>query len=63
MKNRVNMEKKYYSVMEYADQLGISPLTVRLWIRDKKIVAIKNPGGRAWQIPASELVPDLEAKK
>jgi len=49
------MEKKYYSVTEYAKQLGISQLTVRLWIKSGKIRAEKNPGGRAWQIPASEL--------
>lgn len=42
------------NIREAAEQLGVSPRTVRRWIRDGKIQAAKVPGpyGPEWRIPA-----------
>jgi excisionase family DNA binding protein len=35
------MQKDYYSVEEIAEILGVHPDTVRGWIRDKKLPAVR----------------------
>lgn len=44
-----------YSVPMAADALGITDRTVRQWIRDGKIKALKISGTRRWLIDASEI--------
>jgi putative resolvase len=47
------MEKRYLSVREFAEHLGVSRSTVISWIKSKRIVAY-NVHGR-WRIPYSEV--------
>ena len=47
--------EKGYSVSEAAKLLGIAVRTVRQWIGDGKINAVKPGGGRKWMIMESEI--------
>lgn len=47
------MTDEFYTAEELADYLKISSQTVRAWIREKKISAVKF--GRAWRIPKAEV--------
>jgi excisionase family DNA binding protein len=38
-----------------AQQLGVSPLTVRRYLASGKMQGFRLPGGSLWRIPASEL--------
>jgi len=48
------MTKKYFSVRGFASILGVSKITVYMWIWGGKIKAVMLPSGR-YRIPASEL--------
>ncbi|HIC96226.1 TPA: IS607 family transposase, partial [Candidatus Bipolaricaulota bacterium] len=47
------MGKLYYAA-EAARMLGVTPQTLRLWVRQGKIKALKTPGGR-YRYPLSEI--------
>ena len=47
------MPEEFYTAEELADYLKVSSQTVRAWIREKKIKAVKF--GRAWRISKAEL--------
>jgi excisionase family DNA binding protein len=36
-------EKKYITVNEAAEMLGVTPLTLRNWDKNGKLVALRNP--------------------
>lgn len=38
--------EKHYSVAELARMLSVKPYTVRRWIHDNEVKAVKLPGGR-----------------
>lgn len=44
---------KYYSPEDVAEQYNVNPATVRKWIREDKLKAIKM--GALWRIPEEEL--------
>lgn len=44
-----------YNTFEAAKLLGIKVRTMRAWIHDNKIKAIKYPCGTKWYISASEI--------
>jgi excisionase family DNA binding protein len=46
------------TVRETADELGLSPATIRLWIRRRKIGYVRL--GRAVRIPAGEICRIIE---
>ena len=46
-------QRLLYSIGEVAKLLGVSPITVRKWIKQGKIHAIKL--GRKYAIPATEI--------
>lgn len=45
---------KYLSIQTVSDNLGVSPKTLRKWIADQKIPAVKMPGKNG-QLKISEL--------
>lgn len=47
------MPEEFYTAEELADRLKVSSQTVRAWIRDEKITAVKF--GRAWRITRAEV--------
>lgn len=47
------MPEEFYTADELADYLKVSPQTVRAWIREKKVKAVKF--GRSWRITNDEL--------
>jgi len=47
-------DKRYFTTGEVARLLGVSAFAVWTWIRNKKIRAIKTPGGH-YRIPREEL--------
>lgn len=49
------MKEKAYSVQEAAELIGIKVRTVRQWIADGKIHAVKPGGGKKWIIMESEI--------
>jgi excisionase family DNA binding protein len=53
------MEERIYTVAEVADQLKVTPKTVRGWIADKELVAIRV--GREWRIRAQDLQAYIQA--
>ncbi len=49
--------EKHYSVAELSKLLGLKPATIRTWIREGKIKAVKFGGDKGdWRIPESEAV-------
>lgn len=50
-------EKQYYTVKEFAKLLNVTPQTIRMAIRNKKMIAIKPGGGKTsgLRIPRIEL--------
>jgi excisionase family DNA binding protein len=46
--NEVRMDKSFYTVPEVATSLQVTEKTVRAWIRDRKLTAIRV--GREWRI-------------
>jgi excisionase family DNA binding protein len=48
------MPEKLYTPSEVAVMFGVTPYTVRLWIKYEKIRGIKLPN-RQWRIPQSAL--------
>jgi excisionase family DNA binding protein len=49
-------EERFYSVTAVARMMGASRLTVKRWIYDKKLHAVRLPGRTTpWRIPASSL--------
>ena len=49
------MEKQMYNTFETATALGVKTRTVRGWIHDGKIKAVKYNGGKKWFIGAEEI--------
>lgn len=47
---------KLYSIRECSELLGMTVRTVRQWIRDGKINAIKYKGSNMWRIPETEIL-------
>ena len=47
--------EKYYSIRQASNILGIKVRTVREWIRNGKITAIKYGASNRWFIPESEI--------
>jgi len=47
-------QKYFYSPQEVADRLGVTDITVKNWIKDKKLFAIKTLGGW-YKIPRTEM--------
>lgn len=47
------MPERFYSAEELAEYLKLGPQTVRAWIREGKVKAIKF--GRSWRIADDEL--------
>lgn len=47
------MPDEFFTAEWLAEYLKVSPQTVRAWIRDKKVRAVKL--GRAWRIPGDEV--------
>lgn len=57
------MNKKFLSVTEAAEQLGVSRATMYRYLQDKTIPAIKL-GEKTWKIPVKYLeVIEAESKK
>jgi excisionase family DNA binding protein len=50
---------KYYSPEEIGEQFNVKPATVRKWIREGKLKAVKL--GRLWRIPEEELQRFIKA--
>ena len=49
-------EERYYSAREVAKMMGVRRGTVKKWIYDKKLHAVRLPGRtNPWRIPASSL--------
>jgi len=51
MKNKISV-KDFLSVKEFCEQTGMIPVTVRLWVRQKKLRGVKMGG--QWIILRSE---------
>lgn len=47
---------KYYTIREVAEALGVKVRTVRAWIKNGKITAIKSSNGWDWQISEEEVI-------
>ena len=45
----------YKNIVETAEALGLKVRTVRQWIHDGKIKAIKYPSSTRWMIPVEEI--------
>lgn len=51
------LEEKYHTVADLAKMLSVKPHTVRRWIHDEEVKAVKLPGPRGdFRIPHSEAV-------
>lgn len=50
------MDEKFYNIVNTAKLLGIKARTVRQWIKDGKIKAIKYEVSNRWFIPESEII-------
>ena len=48
-------EEKNYNIVRTAELLGIKVRTVRQWIRDGKLKAVKYDVSNRWFIPESEI--------
>lgn len=49
-------DERYYTARQISDLMGVSTYTVKTWIRDKKLHAVRLPGRTSpWRIPASSL--------
>lgn len=49
-------EERFYTAREVASMMGVSRFTVKKWIYDKKLHAVRLPARTApWRIPASSL--------
>jgi excisionase family DNA binding protein len=48
------LQRKAISVQEFTKITGVSGSTIRKWLRDGELKAVK-PGKRKWLIPVSEL--------
>lgn len=48
-------EEKNYNIVKTAELLGIKVRTVRQWIRDEKLKAVKYDVSNRWFIPESEI--------
>jgi excisionase family DNA binding protein len=47
------MPERFYTAEDLADYIKVSPQTVRAWIRDGKLKAVKF--GRSWRIADDEV--------
>jgi len=57
----MNMEGKFYTVKQVANQLNLAEITIRQWIMVGKIESIKI--GRARRIPESEVMKLMKGDK
>lgn len=56
------MERKYLSINQAAEELGVNPFTIRRWIKSGKLAAIRM-GAKLWRISPEALAQFLEAGK
>ena len=56
-------KQQFYTLRDVADILGVQVRTVRAWLREGKIKAIKYEGCRMWFVPQSELDRITQANK
>lgn len=49
------MVEKLFTVEEAAKLFSVKPLTIRQWLREKKLRGVKAPGGHFWRIPESAI--------
>jgi len=47
--------EKVYKLNEVAEILGLKVRTIRQWVHDGKIEAVKIPGGKHWFVKESEV--------
>lgn len=47
--------EKHYKISDAAEILGVKVRTIRQWIHEEKIKAVKYPGGKHWFISESEI--------
>jgi excisionase family DNA binding protein len=52
-------QEKYYTAKEIADMLGVTPATVRNWIRENRLEAIR-PSPRAIRVSETSLETFLQ---
>ena len=57
------MQDKLYTVREASHVLGLKERTVRGMISDKRLDAIKYPGGKMWMISEQEIQRMIEGRK
>ena len=50
----VDETERYFSVKEASEYLGVSDKTIRLWLKNEKIIG-KKIGSRTWRIKRSDL--------
>jgi excisionase family DNA binding protein len=51
-----NPDERYYTAKEVAKMMGVSAVTVKKWIYDKKLHAVRYSGRTSpWRIPSSSL--------
>lgn len=49
-------DERFLTVAEVADKLRMNPETIRVWLRDGRMIGARPGGKRAgWRIPASEV--------
>lgn len=53
--NLANDHERMYKVSEIASMFNVKPYTVREWIKDGRLEAIKLPTGREYRIPESAM--------
>ena len=49
------MVEKGYNLRQVADSLGLKVRTIRQWVHDGKITAVKPEGGKQWIVSESEI--------
>lgn len=49
------MTQKMFTIRQASKAIGRQERTVRGWIHDGKLSAVKNQSGRMWMIPESEI--------
>lgn len=52
-----NPDERFYTAKEVARMMGVQPMTVKRWIREKKLHAVRMKGRTTpWRIPSSSLM-------
>jgi excisionase family DNA binding protein len=55
MKGGATMDGAFYNIRHASTLLGVKVRTIREWIKNGKLNAIKYPASNRWYIPASEI--------